>query len=292
LLDEQAAFIPQVLSTALAAGADRVAIYKMQDTEDDRQANPEPFGLVRANGSRRPAYVTYQVAVQYLSDFITVRRQRWDAVGQIWLSQPGRNTTVLFSRLPSYQLARVEATAEKAVLVTMWGQRQEITARDGFYNINLPPALCTQPIGDYCMIGGSTFYLVQANDGSDPPEAPYRPGDPTPTPDPDRSTDTPTPTKTPLPTATSTPTNTPTPTATASPTSEPSQTPTATITASPTLQPTVTAPPVGSPSPTQTAVVEEGAANPGSLNGWLVTTVVGLLLTAVTVVTLILRQRR
>ena len=75
-MDEQAAFMPQVLASALAAGAERVAIYKLKDTEDDRQANPEPFGLVRLSGSRRPAFTTYRVAVQYLSGFTAVSREQ------------------------------------------------------------------------------------------------------------------------------------------------------------------------------------------------------------------------
>ena len=64
---EQAAFIPQALAVGLAGGAQRIAIYKMQDTTGDVAANPEPFGLVRMDGSRRPAFTTYQVAVQYLA---------------------------------------------------------------------------------------------------------------------------------------------------------------------------------------------------------------------------------
>jgi hypothetical protein len=47
-----------VLASALSAGAERVAIYKLKDTEDDRQANPEPFGLVRLDDTRRPAFTT------------------------------------------------------------------------------------------------------------------------------------------------------------------------------------------------------------------------------------------
>jgi hypothetical protein len=39
-LEEQAAFIPQALSSAIAAGAERVAIYKLKDTEEDQLANP------------------------------------------------------------------------------------------------------------------------------------------------------------------------------------------------------------------------------------------------------------
>lgn len=247
-LDEQAAFMPQVLASALAAGAERVAVYKLRDTADDRQANPEPFGLLRLDGSPRPAFSTYQVAVQYLSEFITVRRQRWNEVGQIWLTQPGRTTTVLFSRLPSPQRAEVEAIGETAVLVDMWGEREELTARNGVFTIDLPPAHCTQPIGDYCMIGGATYYLVQAGDGGDPPPAPFAPGDPTSTPDPSLPTNTLPATNTPPPTNTTTPAPLPTAANTASPTAVPTETvsqpPTSTM--SPTSIPT----PAVSPEPT------------------------------------------
>jgi hypothetical protein len=164
-LDEQAAFVPQALASALAAGAERVAIYKLKDTEGDRVANPEPFGLVREDGRRRPAYTTYQVAIRYLSGATTVWRERWDGVGEIRLDQGEHSTTVLFARLPQPQQARVPATADSAALVDMWGTRRPITAENGFFTVDLPPALCTQSIGDYCMIGGTAYYLVQSTTG-------------------------------------------------------------------------------------------------------------------------------
>lgn len=194
-LSEQAAFMPQALASALAAGAERVAVYKLKDTADDRAANPEPFGLLRQNGRRRPAYTTYQVAIHYLSGAFAATRERWDAVGQIRLDQLEFSTTVLFARLPIPQQAQVRATADSGVLVDMWGERRPITAENGFFTIDLPPALCTQSIGDYCMIGGTTYYLVQAADNQPPPS-------PTPTA---------LPTLTPSPTATAAPTTTPEP---------------------------------------------------------------------------------
>lgn len=161
-LNEQAAFIPQALASALAAGADRVAVFKLMDTKQDREANPEPFGLIRVDTSRRPAYNTYQVAIKMLADAGRATRERWDAVGQIRVEQGDRSTTVLFSRLPTPQQAIVRAEARTAELVDMWGKRKTLTAEKGRYTVDLPPALCTQPIGDYCMIGGTTYYLVQA----------------------------------------------------------------------------------------------------------------------------------
>ncbi|MBN1316428.1 MAG: hypothetical protein JXA42_13215, partial [Anaerolineales bacterium] len=73
-LDEQAAYMPQALALGMAAGAQRIGVYKLIDTPGDAAANPEPFGLVRANGSYRPAFYTFQVAARMLAGAIrTVR---------------------------------------------------------------------------------------------------------------------------------------------------------------------------------------------------------------------------
>ncbi|HEX6386241.1 MAG TPA: hypothetical protein VF177_16335, partial [Anaerolineae bacterium] len=169
---EQAAFVPQALALAMAAGAQRIAIYKLKDTPDDVAANPEPFGLLRMDGTRRPAFNAYQVAIQYLAGAQAASRERWDAVGQIRVKQPGYSTTVLFSRLPAPQQAQVAATASSAVLVDVWGARRTITAANGVFTVDLPGALCMQTTGDYCMIGGAPIYLVQADEGGALPGAP------------------------------------------------------------------------------------------------------------------------
>jgi hypothetical protein len=160
-LEEQAAFIPQALASAMAAGAERIAIYKLRDNEEDRFANPEPFGLVRMDGSHRPAYDTYRLAIAQLSGMTGVERERWDSVGQIRVDQAGKSTTVLFSRLPSQQQVQVEARADSAVLVDMYGASQPVSPVNGYFDIALPAASCSQSIGDFCMIGGLTYYLVQ-----------------------------------------------------------------------------------------------------------------------------------
>ncbi len=162
-LGEQAAFIPQALAAALSAGAERIAVYKLKDTAGDRVANPEPFGLMRWDESRRPAFDTYRVAIRLLGDVTAAERERWDAVGQVRLTQPGQTTTVLFARLPDSQTVRVPATADTAEWVSMWGGREEIEAEDGYFTVELPGALCRQTIADYCMIGGTTYYLIQEN---------------------------------------------------------------------------------------------------------------------------------
>ncbi|MFQ5434748.1 MAG: hypothetical protein ACE5FD_07715 [Anaerolineae bacterium] len=293
---EQAAFVPQGLALALAAGAQRIALYKMMDTPGDVAANPEPFGLVRMDGSRRPAFTTYQVAIQYMAGMQGVSRERWDAVGQIRLDQGTHATTVLFSRLPAPQQAQITATANTAVLVDMWGGRRSLTAQDGVFTVDLPGAACTQTAGDYCMIGGETYYLVQAIAGGSVPGAPPAPAPPpdnppaaTATTDPNAPTSEPTaaslpptetattiPTETP--TVTLTETAVPTQTATPDPTETPTPLPAATPTAEPTVKPidTATAVPVTEVAQVVvTAVPTLAAAHPapqnaGSLSYWFI----------------------
>jgi hypothetical protein len=154
--------MPQAFASALAAGVARIGIFKLQDTESDRQANPEPFGLVRMDGSRRPAFETAQVAMAQMAGVWGAERERWNEVGQIRLDQDGQSTTVLFARLPAPQTAQVVATGDSAEWVDQRGNRQTIRPQNGVYTVELPPAICSQSIGDYCMIGGETFYLVQA----------------------------------------------------------------------------------------------------------------------------------
>jgi hypothetical protein len=249
--DEQAAFMPQALASALAAGAERIAVYKMQDTRGDREANPEPFGLLRQDGSRRPAYRALKVAMQYMGGSSEVRRERWDEVGQFHFEQQDRTTTVLFARLADPQQVMIEAVADTALLVDLRGTKEQIEAEDGRYVIDLPPALCIQSIGDYCMIGGSTFYLIQAKNGGDAPEGP--------------------PPVLPQPAITST--SVPTATSTATATATPSPVPTLTNTVVPpslasTALPTLTA--VAPPSPTAVATqlsqVVEVRADSGSVD--------------------------
>lgn len=164
-LYEQAAFIPQAMASALAAGAERIAVYKLIDVKGDRAANPEPFGLLRTDNSRRPAFDAYRVAVRQLSHAGQAVRERWDAVGQIRVDQGDQTTTVLFARLPEAQETAVIATAETAELVDMWGKSRTIEAENGVFTVDLQPALCTQTIADYCMIGGTVQYLVQEKGG-------------------------------------------------------------------------------------------------------------------------------
>ena len=169
-LDEQAHFIIQSLAMALAGGANRVAIYKMADVPADRAANPEPFGLVREDGSRRPAFSAFQVGSSYLAGFTEASlTERTDTHTIVTVKRGDSGwTTVAWTRQPSPVKISVAAHAAQATLVDWDGRKQTIKARDGKYEIEIAGATCTGG----CIIGGAPRLIVEGAIGSAKIDAP------------------------------------------------------------------------------------------------------------------------
>lgn len=258
-LEEQAHFIIQSFAMALAAGANRIAIYKMADVPGDHAANPEPFGLVREDGSRRPAFAAFQVAANYLAGFTSATLDQRGDYAQVTVKRGEAWTTVAWTRQPSPVTIEVAAHAKQAALIDATGRKQTIGARDGKYVIELAGAACTGG----CLIGGAPRLIVEgAATVSIAPPAPAAPLSPSATPAPVEPAATAataditiTPTGTPQePTLTRTvkpsATATATPSATATATS--TSTSTATATATPSATATATSTSTATPTPTLT----------------------------------------
>lgn len=158
---EQAAYMPQALLLALAAGAERVAIYKLVDTPSDVSANPEPFGLVRGDGSRRPAFATARVAMLALAGAESVTWSERGEVAQVVAEAQGQVTRILWSRVPEARIARVPALAASAVLMDMWGNETPLVPENGEYAVPLYAGECQETVEDACMIGGPPVYVVE-----------------------------------------------------------------------------------------------------------------------------------
>jgi len=260
--EDQATFIIQGMAMALAAGAQRVAVYKMADLASDT-ANPEPFGLVRQDGSRRPAFTAYQVATRYLAGFTRASLDRRDDAAVITVERDGGWTTVAWARGPADVGVQVTAHAGSAQLVDWRGNRRSITARDGVYTLTLPASPCHHAANP-CLIGGSPYLIVEgavaagAPALSQPAQGQAITATPQPTSSQNTETVDTTPTTIPTVKATFTPTATPTitptatPTRTPRPTATPTRRPTATATATATPPPSPTATPTALPSPTAT----------------------------------------
>jgi len=255
-LEEQSHFIIQSFAMALAAGANHVAIYKMADVPGDHAANPEPFGLVREDGTRRPAFAAFQIASNYLAGFTGATLDQRGDYAQVTVKRGEAWTTVAWTRQPSPVRIEAAAHAAQATVVDANGRTQRIAAQNGKYTIELAGATCTGG----CIIGGAPKLIVEGSTavaiapitaGSSSSTTALQ-GTPTITGTLEATasiTGTIAPTATPRPTAT--PTVTPSPTKTATATATTTSTPAPTST--PTTEPTVTQTATRAPRPTRTA---------------------------------------
>ena len=249
-LDQQADFMIHAFAMGLAAGAERIAVYKLIDIPAPPPGQ-YPDGLIRTDGSHRPAYEALKVITTYFRDTRSARLVRTGSTDIVTLDRGSQTTRIAWARSAAANVA-LPAFAPEATLVAVTGLTETIAAVNGRYQLTLPAAKCDDPRFG-CAVGGSPIILVEeapskSNNGSIvvstvTPASPCVNCAPT-------ETTTPSLTATLCPDCTSTPTRTlqgtrmATPTATVTP--QPSSTPT--FTPSPT--PSFTPVPTVLPSPT------------------------------------------
>jgi hypothetical protein len=229
-LEEQAGFLLQSFALALSQGAERIAVYKWMD--NDLQPNFEPFGIMRPDYSHRPAYDAYRLITTHYADTASAREDRQSPYTAVTLDRGNLTTRVFWARTEADVTVSVPALSAQARLIDQTGAEQVIEPADGQYTLTLPGARCADTRG--CIIGGTTYLLIEENSSTPSPTE-------TSTPIPTEPTATsPLDTPTPLPTATATPTPLPTDTPPPSPTPLPTDTPTPTPVPTPTPLPTPT----------------------------------------------------
>jgi hypothetical protein len=157
-LEEQAAFVLQQFSLAFAAGATRVQFYKLRNSVDHPESI-EPYGLLRGDDSRRPAFAAFQVATTYLRDFRTASREVAGAVNAVTFDRGPATTTILWTTARQRTRISVRAIAPAALLVNERGETQRITAKGGLYTVELPGATCMHR--SECLIGGAPRLIVE-----------------------------------------------------------------------------------------------------------------------------------
>ena len=205
-LEEQSAFVIQEFALAFAAGANRVEFYKLRNSADHPESI-EPYGLLRADDSRRPAFNAYKAVTTYLRDFRSVEWQHHGDVYAVTFDRGEMTTTVLWTTSLTPTHFTVNAIAPQATLVDEQGNTSSLTAEEGTYTLELPGAICTETVN--CFIGGAPRLLVEAGSPAGRPSLmPVARPTPAPT---KKAPVTPTPTLTPPPPPSATPTLTPSP---------------------------------------------------------------------------------
>ena len=171
---EQASFIIQSVAYAFAAGADRVFQFQLQD-----DGNGQAFGMSGNDGTIRPEYAAYQLAVKYLTGFATVHRTTLNGADEITFGVPGptpRRVTVLWNDTGQPVTAVVSAATASPSSVTLIqqdGSSQNLTPATQ-YSVSLPPATDNRNYdnpwdpNDF-IIGGPTAFLVENLPSDDSP---------------------------------------------------------------------------------------------------------------------------
>ena len=188
-MDQQASYIIQAFALARAAGAERMSIYKLMD--EAREGSAELYGLVRNDGTPRPAYTAYQTAVRYMSRPTSVsytwdgasepptddqisqllqsnaKRTQWlwpAAVNRVTLERGGERVTVVWNASPKLVTARIPAVAKSAQVIDKFGRDTgEVIAQDGQFQLELAPTSNNSDPRDpsVYLVGGDPRLLVE-----------------------------------------------------------------------------------------------------------------------------------
>jgi hypothetical protein len=159
-LEQQASFVVQSAALGLAAGAERIAVYKFYDV--GLAVGAESFGLLRADASVRPVFYAWQMVSDTFDGVTDGTYAQSDSVDVVRLTHSnGQETLVAWARDADAAQIRVQATGTKAYLIDQYGGEQIIRPLDGYYTLSLAGAHCNADDVVSCPVGGVVWVLVQ-----------------------------------------------------------------------------------------------------------------------------------
>jgi len=140
-MQAQAAFLVDAFASYIAAGADRVAVYRMADGRD-----PTPLGLVNATGQFRPVAYTFRFLVGLLRDATAGPGaytpgdllDHKSGVFKVVLTKPGERITVLWNQSGTAATYTLPAHAAGATRYDKFGAATPVTPQGGVYRFDLP----------------------------------------------------------------------------------------------------------------------------------------------------------
>ncbi len=159
-LDGQASYIIQASLMALAAGVERIGVYRLMDGRGEHGA---AAALVRSDGSIRPAFLAYQTVTRYLANARAVIRQTINEVETFVVDKGSQRITVLWNASPLPVTVTLKARGTSARLVTKLGQESPLRATGGVYTLPLARATTnTDPERpDWFLVGGDPLLVVE-----------------------------------------------------------------------------------------------------------------------------------
>jgi hypothetical protein len=158
-LEQQSAFMIHAFALGLAAGAERIAVYKLIDNPPYPEGHPA-LGLVRADGTKRPAYEALRVITTHFRDMRAAKLARTGSTNVVTLDRGNLTTRIAWARGKADTAIVLRAFAAEGVLVALDGSTQPVKAVNGQYRLTLPGAKCDDP-NFGCRVGGHPIILVE-----------------------------------------------------------------------------------------------------------------------------------
>lgn len=141
-LEQQADFIVQASALALAAGTDRMAVYKLYD-DHFTPGISEPWGLVRADGSLRPAYTAYRQVISLFSGAADVQRIATRRGTLVTLAFPDHTVYVMWSNTYEPVQFTIGASEAEVTVYDAAGNATSLPTSGGQVIIDAPAAQAT-----------------------------------------------------------------------------------------------------------------------------------------------------
>jgi hypothetical protein len=163
-LDDQASYIVQAFAIDLALGVARIEVNRMVDGTDFI-AGGEPFGLLRNDGSARPAYDAFRTVTTLFAGVTggTLAVNQVSGVYIVTLHKPHATVTVVWDQSPLGATVRILAPRTGGTVFDKLGHGQVVRPSGGYYTFNLDRATGNTNANDAhdYVIGGSPVILVQ-----------------------------------------------------------------------------------------------------------------------------------
>ncbi len=161
-LSEQSSFIIQAYALGLAAGLQRIEVYKMKDGDND-VVNGQALVADLPGFRLRPAYVSYQLITQYFSNAKSASYFKNGDIEEVVFDRGQQRVTAIWSNSPLPVTATVLSSGGTAQLLDKYGQPMPLSAAPGGYALPLDPATnFTNPdTPGKPMIGGNPLLLIE-----------------------------------------------------------------------------------------------------------------------------------
>jgi len=154
----QASFVLQEAALALSTGVERIGVYKWVD-EPPPPPGFEPYGMIRTDGSTRPAYDAYRTMTTHYAGIQEAVRFERPEMWTVALARGEATTRVVWARGPYRVVTLMPALASSALLLDQTGLGQLIHPLAGMYLLSLDPAPCAPD--EECIMGGPPLLIVE-----------------------------------------------------------------------------------------------------------------------------------